>query len=96
MIAFSKAVANGKTAQEVVSEEEKKAKEMEELQKQVEKEKLERERLLNQKTDFEIEEEQNRQHAIDITERKMLARQYEQQMIEDDKRDGNDAGASNF
>ena len=43
-----------------------------------------------------MEEEQSRQHAIDITERRMLAKQYEKQMMEDDSRDGNDSGASSF
>jgi hypothetical protein len=43
-----------------------------------------------------VEEESNRQHAIDITERRMLAKQYEKQMIEDDIRDGKDSGSSNF
>jgi hypothetical protein len=42
MLTFSKAVANGKTAAEAVTDEEEKAKEMENLQRQVEKEKRER------------------------------------------------------
>ena len=96
MLSFSKAVASGKTAAEAVTDEENKAKEFAELQKLVQKEKEERDKLINSKTEFEIEEEQAKQHAIDITERKMLAKQYAQQMIDDDKRDGNDAGASNF
>ena len=43
-----------------------------------------------------MQEEEERQHAIDLTERRMLAKQYETQMIEDDIRDGKDNGQSNF
>ena len=51
---------------------------------------------MNQKTEFEIQEEEDKQKAIDITERSMLAQQYEKQMEDDDIRDGNDGGASGF
>ena len=48
------------------------------------------------KSDAEIEEDEARQKAMDITERKMLAMKYENMMIEDEKRDGVDNGGSSF
>lgn len=48
------------------------------------------------KSDAEIEEEEARQKAIDVTERKMLAMKYENMMIEDEKREGLDNGGSSF
>lgn len=72
MMQFSKAVASGKSAADMIEEEDTKAHEYETLQKEIEKQKVERLALINQKTDYEIEEEQSAQHAIDITERRML------------------------
>jgi hypothetical protein len=47
-------------------------------------------------TEYEIEEAEQRQKAIDITERKMLAMKYEKMMIEDEKKEGLDNGGSSF
>jgi hypothetical protein len=47
-------------------------------------------------TDFELEEADKRQKAIDVTERKMLAQKYENMMIEDEKKEGLDNGGSSF
>ena len=67
-----------------------------ERERQNEIAKQERLKMLNQKTDFELEEEAAKQEAVDRTERKMLAQQYENQMIEDDKKEGKDGSSSNF
>ena len=92
MLAFSKAISTGKTAQEAAEEEEKKqlaaeatAKKLDEIEqaKQEEQEAVDK------------EEEDERQHAIDVTERKMLAARYERMMIEDEHRDNSD-GDGNF
>ena len=66
------------------------------MQEEEERAKAEKLKALTEKTDFEKEEEAEQQRAIDITEKKMLAQQYQQQMIEDDEREGKDGGKSNF
>ena len=96
MLSFGKALVSGKQDGQELSEQEKIDRDYKALQKQAEIEKAERLKMLNQKTDFELEEEQEKQHAIDLTERKMLANQYAKQMSDDDKRDGFDSGKSNF
>ena len=73
MLSFSKEIATGKTvAQE---ENEAKAKEEEAVRQQIlaQQAKKEAEAKANEPTDYEIEESEKRQKAIDITERKMLA-----------------------
>ena len=45
---------------------------------------------------MEKEEEAQRQIAIDLTTRKMLAQQYENMMIEDEKRERADGGGQSF
>mmetsp|Transcript_40672 Transcript_40672/g.62036 ORF Transcript_40672/g.62036 Transcript_40672/m.62036 type:complete len:94 (-) Transcript_40672:164-445(-) len=44
----------------------------------------------------EREEQEQKQKAIDLTERKMLAKKYEQMMIEDEHKEKQDGGKSNF
>ena len=96
MLSFSKEIATGKT----VAQEEKEAKDKEEevVRQQIlaQQAKKEAEAKANQPTDYEIEESEKRQKAIDITERKMLAQKYEQMMIEDEKKEGLDNGGSSF
>ena len=96
MLSFSKEIANGKTSQQVLAEakaQELRIKDRERVAEEIKKERLAE---LNKKTDFEIEEEAKKQEAIDLTERAMLAQQYENQMIEDDKKEGHDGSNSNF
>ena len=73
MLSFSKEIATGKTA----AQEEKEAKDKEEevVRQQIlaQQAKKEAESKANEPTDFEVEEAEKRQKAIDITERKMLA-----------------------
>ena len=51
---------------------------------------------LNQQTEVEKEEQAQKQLAIDITTRKMLAKQYENMMIEDEKKEAADGGGSSM
>lgn len=96
MLSFSKEIASGKTADQEARE--AKAKEEEEVRQQLlaQQAKKEAEAKANEPTEFEIEEAEKRQKAIDITERKMLAQKYEQMMIEDEKKEGLDNGGSSF
>ena len=96
MLSFSKEIASGKTAEQEARE--AKAKEEEEVRQQLlaQQAKKEAEAKANEPTEFEIEEAEKRQKAIDITERKMLAQKYEQMMIEDEKKEGLDNGGSSF
>jgi hypothetical protein len=73
MLSFSKEIASGKTADQEARE--AKAKEEEEVRQQLlaQQAKKEAEAKANEPTEFEIEEAEKRQKAIDITERKMLA-----------------------
>ena len=77
MFTFSKQIQNGKTAKEEA--EEQKKKEEEEIQQQILAQQLKKqeEEKANEPTEYEIEEAEQRQKAIDITERKMLAMKYE-------------------
>ena len=74
MLAFSKAISTGKTAQEAAEDEEKKRLAEEATMKrldEIEKAKVDEQEAVDK------EEEEERQHAIDVTERKMLAARYE-------------------
>jgi hypothetical protein len=96
MLSFKKEIATGKTADEEAKE--AKEKEEEEVRQQIlaQQAKKEAEAKANEPTEFEIEEAEKRQRAIDVTERKMLAQKYEQMMIEDEKKEGLDNGGSSF
>jgi len=48
-------------------EEEEQSKKLLEFQQEKEKEKKDRQAFLNQKTEWEIKEEEDQQHAIDVT-----------------------------
>ena len=77
MLSFSKEIANGKTAEQVAAEEKAKEEEVVRQQLLAQQAKKEAEAKANEPTEFEIEEAEKRQKAIDITERKMLAQKYE-------------------
>ena len=96
MLTFSKEIATGKTAEQEAQE--AKAKEEEVIKQQIlaQQAKKEAEAKAEEPTEFEIEEAEKRQKAIDITERKMLAQKYETMMIEDEKKEGLDNGGSSF
>ena len=96
MLSFSKEIATGKTAEQEAQEAKAKEEEMIKQQLLAQQAKKEAEAKAEMPTDFEIEEAEKRQKAIDITERKMLAQKYEQMMIEDEKKEGLDNGGSSF
>lgn len=93
MYTFSKVIANGKTASEALKEEQDKLVKMQAI---AQKENEQRQEALNAQSEIEKEEDQKRQVAIDITTRKMLAKQYENMMIEDERKERADGGASNM
>jgi len=66
------------------------------MQAIAQKENEQRQEALNAQSEIEKEEDQKRQVAIDITTRKMLAKQYENMMIEDERKERADGGASNM
>lgn len=70
---FSKVIANGKTAQEALKDEQDKLTKMQAI---AQKENEQRQEQLNQQTEVEKEEAAQRQIAIDLTTRKALAQQY--------------------
>ena len=73
MLSFSKEIATGKTAEQEAQEAKAKEEEMIKQQLLAQQAKKEAEAKAEMPTDFEIEEAEKRQKAIDITERKMLA-----------------------
>ena len=58
--------------------------------------KEQKDKELYEATAVDREEAEKEQRAIDITQRKMLAKQYESMMIEDEKKEGIDNGGSSF
>ena len=77
-------IANGKTAQEALKEEQDKLVKMQQI---AQKENQERMEALQAESEAEKEEEMKRQIAIDLTTRKMLAKKYENMMIEDEQKE---------
>jgi len=68
---FSKVIANGKTAQEALKEEQDKLVKMQAIAQKENEQRLE---ALKEQTEIEKEEEAQRQVAVDLTTRKMLAK----------------------
>lgn len=96
MLSLSKEIATGKTAEQEANDAKEKEQKIVEQQILAQQAKKDAEAKANEPTDFEIEEAEKRQKAIDVTERKMLAQKYEQMMIEDEKKEGLDNGGSSF
>lgn len=90
---FSKVIANGKTAQEALKEEQDKLVKMQAIAQKENEQRLE---ALKEQTEIEKEEEAQRQVAVDLTTRKMLAKQYENMMIEDEKKERADGGGNSL
>lgn len=66
------------------------------MQAIAQKENEQRLEQLQEQTEIEKEEEAQRQVAVDLTTRKMLAKKYENMMIEDEKRDIGDGGGNSL
>lgn len=90
---FSKVIANGKTAQEALKEEQDKLVKMQAIAQKENEQRLEQ---LQEQTEIEKEEEAQRQVAVDLTTRKMLAKQYENMMIEDERKERADGGGNSL
>lgn len=93
MYTFSKVIANGKTASEALKDEQEKLKKMQAI---AQKENEARQEQQAQIEEVEKEEQAQRQIAVDITTRKMLAKQYENMMIEDEKKEASDSGGASM
>ena len=93
MYSFSKVIASNKTANEAIKEEAASETALKKEAEEIYQKKQAEDELKNQ---AEAEENAIKQHAIDITQRHMLAHQYEQMMIDDDAKEGINGAFSNF
>ena len=84
MLSFSKAIAQGKTAQEALEDEQKKAKAAQEAEKKMYDETQAKAQVI---AEAQAEQQAEEQHEFDLENRKVLAQKYEQMEIEEEKRD---------
>lgn len=73
MLTFSKSIANGKTAQEAVEEQQA---QLRAIQQEEERKKLEQQKRLNELSSAEKEDLEIKKKAIDITTKKAMAQKY--------------------
>mmetsp|Transcript_1030 Transcript_1030/g.1872 ORF Transcript_1030/g.1872 Transcript_1030/m.1872 type:complete len:141 (+) Transcript_1030:299-721(+) len=93
MFDFSQAIASGKTATEAADDAQA---DLKALQQLAEKQNKERVQALKEQTEFERKEAEEQKKIEDVELKKEQAKQYEQMMIEDERKEGQDGGKSNF